>query len=97
MNQPEAYFVSGVVNQENSRANYWRADRICDDGRFVCATGITQVEAEVAANIKMVEINTYLKRPSKEKLRVLLDQSSLGSTTQEEAIRLLADIVLNQK
>lgn len=89
-----AHWVGGSVDQENSRANYWREFLTASDGRVVTGTGATAEEAEEMARTRLNERGQYLGLSPQGRLQILLDQPNLGSTAMEEAIRLLARLVL---
>lgn len=82
------------IEGDGDQLSYWRADLQCSDGRFVCGQGITAEEAEAAAKRRWRTVEDYLKLPPRAKLAVLLQDDSWGSTIMEEAVRLLAQIVL---
>lgn len=87
-----AVFIRG----DGDQLSYWRADMQCSDGRFVCGQGTTAEEAEAAAKRRWQTVEDYLKLPPRSRLRVLLQDDSWGSTIMEEAIRLIAQIVLEE-
>lgn len=82
------------IKGDGQQLSYWRANLQCSDGRFVCGQGVTAEEAEKAARRRQQTVEDYLKLPPRSRLSVLLQDDSWGSTIMEEAIRLIALIVL---
>ena len=78
---------------ERNETIYYRADRQCSDGRFVCATGITDEEAERKAALEQEKLEYYLSLPKTEKLKVLLSKE-LHDTPHREATKLIGELLL---
>jgi hypothetical protein len=93
----EAYLVNGGgCGNGKSCEVYYRSGGKASNGKYVTGTGPTKAEAEKDARERLVKIEKFLLMPPREQLREIIKEENLSWSEQQDALRALIKIVLEE-
>lgn len=81
---------------EEGRRGYWRQFLKCSDGNYIIGHGQTKEQAEIFAKMRRQDRELELNLTPKARLKNLA-AGNLGDTDQRVAIRLIIEILLENK
>lgn len=87
-----AEFIRAEDCQGNAHT-YWRASRTSSRGDIVLGCGATDSEAEVAVDVRLKELESFLALDPKSQLKILYDKPDMSHRDLEHAVRLLIRVV----
>ena len=96
MKDEPAHFVE-TENCNGDAENYWRQFLICSNETIVCGCGLTKEQAEREATLNRNKVEEFLEKPYKNQLKELVSQKYMSPNDQQEAIKLISKIILNEQ